>query len=234
MYVANRGNGTIVRMRQDGIVVAMRRIELPNGEDLGAGPAQRDRGLARCPADLDNDQQRDTRIIRMRRGPCLKCRHLVPRMRVHSIAPMPSEATASDLVTQGARLFVTDFTPEQGLGPLYNRRACVQCHLSPTTGGMGWDGLALVQRVGRFDSRIVRSPLRIRRTGCARKIDRGTRGACDLMPGPPANANLISVRNAPPLYGLGLIDRDSGRGIRAQRCVKRHQGAAAYCARSAR
>jgi CxxC motif-containing protein (DUF1111 family) len=29
---------------------------------------------------------------------------------------------------------------------------------------------------------------------------------CDLVPGPPAGANLISVRNAPPLYGLGLID----------------------------
>src|SRR5712675_1492466 len=37
MYVANRGNGTIVRMRQDGTVVAVRRITLPSGEDLGEG-----------------------------------------------------------------------------------------------------------------------------------------------------------------------------------------------------
>jgi hypothetical protein len=36
-YVVNRGNGTIVRMRQDGTVVALRRVVLPNGKDLGAG-----------------------------------------------------------------------------------------------------------------------------------------------------------------------------------------------------
>ena len=35
IYVANRGNGTIVRMRQDGTVVAIRRIVLPDGRDLG-------------------------------------------------------------------------------------------------------------------------------------------------------------------------------------------------------
>jgi hypothetical protein len=34
-YVANRGNGTIVRMRQDGVVVAVRRIVLPDGSELG-------------------------------------------------------------------------------------------------------------------------------------------------------------------------------------------------------
>jgi hypothetical protein len=35
-YVANRGNNTIVRMRQDGTVVAMRRIRMNGGQLLGA------------------------------------------------------------------------------------------------------------------------------------------------------------------------------------------------------
>jgi hypothetical protein len=35
-YVANRGNNTIVRMRQDGTVVAVRRVTLANGESLGS------------------------------------------------------------------------------------------------------------------------------------------------------------------------------------------------------
>ncbi|MCM3874010.1 MAG: hypothetical protein ND895_25255 [Pyrinomonadaceae bacterium] len=36
-YVANRGNNTIVRMRQDGTVVAVRRIRLADGRSLGNG-----------------------------------------------------------------------------------------------------------------------------------------------------------------------------------------------------
>jgi hypothetical protein len=36
-YVANRGNNTIVRMRQDGTVAAVRRVRLPGGASLGSG-----------------------------------------------------------------------------------------------------------------------------------------------------------------------------------------------------
>ena len=34
-YVANRGNNTIVRMRQDGTVVVVRRVRLADGRSLG-------------------------------------------------------------------------------------------------------------------------------------------------------------------------------------------------------
>jgi hypothetical protein len=37
LYVLNRGNGTIVRVRQDGTVLAMRRVKLPNHSPFGAG-----------------------------------------------------------------------------------------------------------------------------------------------------------------------------------------------------
>ena len=37
LYVANRGDGTIVRLRQDGSVVAARRIAIAGGVPLGAG-----------------------------------------------------------------------------------------------------------------------------------------------------------------------------------------------------
>ena len=37
LYVANRGNGTIVRLRQNGTVVAIRRVTLPGLAPLGAG-----------------------------------------------------------------------------------------------------------------------------------------------------------------------------------------------------
>src|SRR5882724_2815196 len=53
-------------------------------------------------------------------------------------------ADSADLVKQGAKLYLADFTPEQGLRPLFNQRSCVVCHGIPTTGGMGWDGLGIV------------------------------------------------------------------------------------------
>src|SRR5215470_19905175 len=46
LYIANRGNGTIVRLRQDGTVVAVRQVEVP-----GLGPLGADRlnGIAVAP-----------------------------------------------------------------------------------------------------------------------------------------------------------------------------------------
>jgi hypothetical protein len=37
LYVANRGNGTVVRMQHDGTVVAVQQLEVPGLEPLGAG-----------------------------------------------------------------------------------------------------------------------------------------------------------------------------------------------------
>src|SRR5207249_3315263 len=45
-YVANRGNNTIVRMRQDGTVVAVRRVLLAGGQALGSA---RLNGIATSP-----------------------------------------------------------------------------------------------------------------------------------------------------------------------------------------
>jgi CxxC motif-containing protein (DUF1111 family) len=124
-------------------------------------------------------------------------------------------ADSADLVKQGAKLFLTDFTPEQGLGPLFNQRSCVVCHGIPTTGGMGWDGLGIVHRVGRFADGSF-DPLLGAGGPVAREHSVAELGAaCDLAAGPPAAANLISLRNAPPLYGLGLIDRIPDAVIRA-------------------
>jgi hypothetical protein len=36
LYVANRGNGTVVRLKQDGTVVAIRRVALPNAGAIGS------------------------------------------------------------------------------------------------------------------------------------------------------------------------------------------------------
>src|SRR5688572_1479535 len=42
-----------------------------------------------------------------------------------------------DKFVRGIRFFDRDFTPETGLGPLYNATSCVQCHDEPVRGGGG-------------------------------------------------------------------------------------------------
>src|SRR5262245_33833558 len=64
-FVANRGNGTIVRMRQDGTVIAVRRIILPSREDLGAGRITRIAGRAE---DLGHSERSDPQPSERARG----------------------------------------------------------------------------------------------------------------------------------------------------------------------
>src|SRR5213076_1349481 len=41
------------------------------------------------------------------------------------------------LFERGRGVFETEFTPETGLGPLFNNNACSQCHEDPAIGGIG-------------------------------------------------------------------------------------------------
>ena len=121
---------------------------------------------------------------------------------------------------RGAELFRTEFTPEQGLGPLFNKQACSACHAEPSVGGMGPNGLATVLRVGRltdagFDPMFGKHRLEAH----AHTISElGV--ACDRAAGIPAGANVTSVRNTPPLFGSGLIDAIPDEVIRAGAVAK--------------
>src|SRR5437764_3174142 len=53
-------------------------------------------------------------------------------------APLPGLTLAQRAVFERGRgVFQTEFTPETGLGPLFNNNACSQCHEDPVTGGIG-------------------------------------------------------------------------------------------------
>jgi len=95
---------------------------------------------------------------------------------------------------------------QMGLGPVFNGRSCADCHLSPSAGGMGRNGLAPVLRIGKLDSHGY-DPMLDRGGPVARMHSVSELGiSCVLVPGIPPGANLISVRNAPALYGMGLVD----------------------------
>jgi len=73
-------------------------------------------------------------------------------------------------------------------------------------GGMGPDGLGTAIRVGRLTPAGF-DPMTGHGGPIARSHSVAETGlSCDLTPGIPAGANLTSVRNAPSLYGTGLID----------------------------
>lgn len=103
----------------------------------------------------------------------------------------------------GRRVFQRAFTPESGLGPLFNSVSCVACHESPVPGGAG-------ERTEIHVARLVGpqtcDPLfqqggpviqqnatpRLRAAGIERE---------QIPPG-AAQAR----RSTPPLFGLGLVD----------------------------
>jgi CxxC motif-containing protein (DUF1111 family) len=119
---------------------------------------------------------------------------------------------------RGGQLFTAKFTAEQGLGPLFNDRACAGCHLEPAVGGMGRDGLATVVRVGK----LTPGGFVVGRRGPVAPghsiAELGV--ACDRQAGIPAGVNITSVRNAPPLFGSGLVDSIPAAVIRAGAVAK--------------
>jgi CxxC motif-containing protein (DUF1111 family) len=125
---------------------------------------------------------------------------------------------------RGAELFQMRFTPAQGLGPLFNKRACSGCHGFPTAGGVGANGLATELRIGRLTEAGF-DPMLGRGGPFARAHSISELGiACGAAPGIPAGANVTSVRNSPPLFGDGLIDEIPDRVILARSATEHRQG----------
>ena len=123
-------------------------------------------------------------------------------------------------VARGPELFRMEFTPEQGLGPLFNERACSGCHAQPEVGGMGTDGLATVLRVGRLTGARFGLTFENHRIEAHAHSISELGITCERAAGIPAGANVTSVRNTPPLFGMGLIDAIPDEVIRAGAVAK--------------
>lgn len=94
---------------------------------------------------------------------------------------------------RGEELFESVFTPEQGLGPLFNGEGCAVCHAEPTDGG-----------AGPIRERHVSGP--------------GPSGDCDLLLA--LGGPVIQQRATPALAALGILDEPlptstSGVGLRS-------------------
>ena len=119
------------------------------------------------------------------------------------------DAEEAELFARGRVEFDRDATLEGGLGPLFNGDSCRACHFEPTLGGAGPAGVS-VTRQGVIDPD----------TGEFFAPEGGTllhRLTTDFgrRPSLHPDANVIELRQTPPLYGLGLVDRISEAVIAA-------------------
>lgn len=130
-------------------------------------------------------------------------------------------------------VFKKEFTPEEGLGPLFNGKSCFECHGQPTNavGGEGRDVASTgVVRIGtRLPNRpAAKKPLKDvisnltqedvdillfkggpaleRKTITSEFVNKYPHD-CQIEIGTvPSGTELISMRHAPPVFGFGLIE----------------------------
>lgn len=126
-------------------------------------------------------------------------------------------ATERDQFARGRAVFDSVFTPETGLGPLFNADACGECHEDPVAGGAGDE----VERhatafhpggTGRACDELVAlgGPVFQQRVTPALRAAVGI----DSEPVPP-QATAIAARTSPDIFGFGLLDAVPGSAILA-------------------
>ena len=119
--------------------------------------------------------------------------------------PLPGVTTyESEQFVLGQALFNRAFTPEEGLGPLFNQVSCSSCHDLPTSGGHGAEP---VTKVSHFDEHTKCDLL---------KEDGGDLLQASVVPALrtagilperiPVSATAVTELRAPALYGIGLVE----------------------------
>ena len=104
----------------------------------------------------------------------------------------------------GQAAFNRPFTPEEGLGPLFNQDRCSSCHDLPTSGGHGAEP---VTKATHFTVEDGCTPLPEQGGDLRQQVVTPLGRAAGLTPEtiPPGVTHASEVR-APAVYGLGLIE----------------------------
>jgi hypothetical protein len=210
LYVLNRGNSTIVRVTQAGDVVAVRRVVA----DL---PPFRVNGLA-----VSEDAQTlwVTVVMDGGRGAVLELPSFGAGLVTPTMVDHARRAGATDIGAMGADMFATDLSPLQLVGPLFNGRACGDCHNDPIEGGMGATADTFVTRVGRLTNGMF-DPLIGQGGPVARAHSIAGLGfPCGLRTGVPPVANVTSKRSAMTLRGTALMDFVQSRDVLAAQAAE--------------
>ncbi|MCP4502673.1 MAG: hypothetical protein GY822_22230 [Deltaproteobacteria bacterium] len=131
-------------------------------------------------------------------------------------------AEESALFAEGQLLFEKDFTPNEGLGPLYNATSCVACHGGGATGG--WDPDGVTNNVTHFGITYENRFYEAHESGGPVKQAKSVAGHpqrpnCTMDPETPESVAqwipgmIFSSRQTPGVFGFGLLDAVSDKKI---------------------
>jgi CxxC motif-containing protein (DUF1111 family) len=134
----------------------------------------------------------------------------------------PSERARFD---KGREVFERKFTPETGLGPLFNADACGECHEAPVVGGSGDEvevHVAVLRPDGFCDPVADKGGPVIQQ-----HVTPALKAALDIDQEPvPPEVTVQAHRSTPDLLGFGLLDAVPEREIlsRADPNDRNHDG----------
>jgi hypothetical protein len=218
LYVANRGDGSLVRLRQDGQVLARADIEVPALGTLGkdriraiAVSADAQRLWITLQGELPGFTGYAGALIEVSafdaEGPFQR-------------PPVDRPVVTAELSQAGAMAFQQEFTPQTGLGPLFNATSCVACHPGP--GGASAAEEHFVRRVARMDPLTGRvTPIDNPNSPVARRRSTLELGQRDAPPAAlPRLANVASLRMPLALHVSGRLDEIPDAAIQAQAVSK--------------
>jgi CxxC motif-containing protein (DUF1111 family) len=121
--------------------------------------------------------------------------------------PLPGISAAAFAEAKAA--FVTVEGLDDGLGPVFNEKACGNCH---TQGAVGGAGVQIERRFGRFDNGVFNSLANkggsLRQLSTVGSFTGSTGKACSVpLEVEPSEATVRNVgRLTTPLFGAGLVD----------------------------
>ena len=210
LYVANQGDGSLLRLSRGGVVIARAVLSFADGRQVGPGALK---ALA-----VSSDAQ-TIWVIAHSTGPDADQVLEVRAFDAHGPFRSRQDALAATLPTanteSGARLFARTFSAATGLGPRFNATSCEACH----AGGAGANSHEefFARRVARLDARSGRLiPLDGRQSGTAPRHSL-------VEPGPlptPREANVVSLRMPLALVAARRIDEIDDAAIEAQAVAK--------------
>ncbi|MEO8729181.1 MAG: di-heme oxidoredictase family protein [Rhodoferax sp.] len=217
LYVVNRGDGSVIRMRQDGTVVARAAVHGPDGQPLGP---DRLRSIA-----VSADAQRIWLIVEQAgsgESALIETTGFDAGGTFGKVGTQTIEARTrhADTAADGARFFSTPFTARAGLGPLFNADSCIACHPGP--GGASPSEEHFARRIARMEPSSGRLlPIDGQPSAVAARHSVNATGSLPFSSvGLPRFANVVSLRMPLSLFAAGHIDDIPDAVIEAQAVSK--------------
>ena len=122
-------------------------------------------------------------------------------------APLPGLTTDQLARFEAGRAwFDHEFTPEEGLGPLYNQTRCSSCHDLPTIGGYGAEPIPKASRWNPVSSQCEALDSRGGAIVVQRQVTEGYRAAGGMPENVPLGATHFAEFESLPTFGVGLIE----------------------------